>query len=52
MLVDLGLSVYAEDFEKPFLTTTAEFYMVRTVLCAMRSQYCVLSTGQPLQLSL
>lgn len=28
MLVDLGLSVYAEDFEKPFLTATAEFYMV------------------------
>ena len=28
MLVDLGLAVYAEDFEKPFLTATAEFYMV------------------------
>ena len=31
MLADLGLSVYVEDFEKPFLTATAEFYMVSSL---------------------
>ena len=40
MLVDLGLSVYAEDFEKPFLTATAEFYMVRILPAGWRQQAC------------
>jgi len=34
MLMLLGIdsrSVYEEDFEKPFLTQSAEFYRVRTV---------------------
>lgn len=34
MLMVLGIdsrSVYEEDFEKPFLTQSAEFYRVRTV---------------------
>ncbi len=31
MLVDLGRSVYAEDFDAPFLERTAEFYQVRPV---------------------
>ena len=33
MLADLGLSVYVEDFEKPFLTATSEFYMVSSAYC-------------------
>ena len=33
MLADLGLSVYVEDFEKPFLTATSEFYMVSHRCC-------------------
>ena len=33
MLADLGLSVYVEDFEKPFLTATSEFYMVSACQC-------------------
>jgi len=35
MLMVLGIdsrSVYEEDFEKPFLTQSAEFYRVRRVL--------------------
>jgi len=35
MLMVLGIdsrSVYEEDFEKPFLTQSAEFYRVRTVI--------------------
>ena len=28
MLVDLGRSVYVDDFENPFLARTAEFYQV------------------------
>lgn len=28
MLVDLGLPVYVEEFERPFLQATTEFYMV------------------------
>jgi len=34
MLMVLGIdsrSVYEEDFEKPFLTQSAEFYRVRTI---------------------
>ena len=37
MLADLGLSVYVEDFEKPFLTATSEFYMVRSACCKSMS---------------
>lgn len=42
MLVDLGRSVYVDDFEAPFLERTAEFYQVcgavgvAAVLCIWR----------------
>lgn len=33
MLVDLGLPVYVEEFERPFLESTTEFYRVRHHFC-------------------
>ncbi len=30
MLVDLGMPVYIEDFETPFLNASSQFYKVRT----------------------
>jgi len=47
MLMVLGIdsrSVYEEDFEKPFLTQSAEFYRVRTVIveCSVNAAVAVL----------
>jgi len=50
MLMVLGIdsrSVYEEDFEKPFLTQSAEFYRVRTVtvvveyMTQIKSFHCI-----------
>lgn len=40
MLVDLGLPVYVEEFERPFLQATKEFYMVRPQFSVLAARLC------------
>jgi len=49
MLMVLGIdsrSVYEEDFEKPFLTQSAEFYRVRTVIVELSLNLLLLLRSQ------